>query len=211
MLEIILARHGETDWNVAEVFRGRIDVELNDTGLEQAELLGNYLSGVKIDAVYSSPLKRAVKTAELVAGYQGLEVNIVHGLVDFDYGEWQGLSHREVKDRYEELYAEWISRPEQVRMRAGESLDDVRKRAMVVVDDIIERYDEGRVVLVSHRVVNKVLICALLGMDNARFWNIKLDTCGITSFSCEGGRFILTSHNDTSCLQAVNRAPLADF
>ena len=64
MLEIILARHGETDWNVAEVFRGRVDVALNETGVRQAELLGEYLSGVKIDAVYSSPLKRALETAE---------------------------------------------------------------------------------------------------------------------------------------------------
>jgi len=63
MTEIILVRHGETKWNVEEVFRGRIDVELNETGIKQAELLGRYLSKRKIDAIYSSPLKRAVKTA----------------------------------------------------------------------------------------------------------------------------------------------------
>jgi probable phosphoglycerate mutase len=63
MTEIILARHGQTEWNVEEVFRGRIDVELNQTGLKQAELLAKYLSGQKIEAVYSSPLKRALKTA----------------------------------------------------------------------------------------------------------------------------------------------------
>jgi len=211
MLEITLVRHGETDWNVAEVFRGRADVELNETGIRQAELLGEYLGGVKIDAVYSSPLKRALKTAEVIADYQTLEVNMVWGLIDFDYGEWQGLSHQEVKDRYGELYAEWLSRPEQVRMPAGESLEDVRKRATVVINDIMERYYEGRVVLVSHRVVNKVLICALLGLDNSHFWNVKLDTCGITGFDYEGGRFILTRHNDTSFLGAVQKAPLADF
>ena len=211
MLEIILARHGETDWNVAEVFRGRADVALNETGVQQAELLGEYLSGVKIDAVYSSPLKRALKTAEAIAGRHALEVNVVHGLIDFDFGEWQGFSHQEVKDKYKELYAEWINHPDQVRMPAGESLGDVRKRAMVVVNDIMERYHEGRVVLASHRVVNKVLICALLGLDNSHFWNIKLDTCGITSFSSEKGRFILTRHNDTSYLKPIQKAPLTDF
>jgi broad specificity phosphatase PhoE len=211
MLEIILTRHGETDWNVNEVFRGRIDVGLNETGVKQAELLGEYLSEVKIDAVYSSPLKRALKTAEAIAGYHTLEVNIAHGLIDFDYGEWQGLSHREVKDRYQELYSDWISLPEQVKMPGGETLEDVRKRAIMVVDDIIEGYGEGRVVLVSHRVVNKVLICAMLGLDNSHFWNIKLDTCGMTSFSYEMGRFILTRHNDTSYLKSIQRAPLSDF
>ena len=211
MLEIILARHGETDWNVAEVFRGRADVALNETGVQQAELLGEYLSGVKIDAVYSSPLKRALKTAEAIAGRHALEVNVVHGLIDFDFGEWQGFSHQEVKDKYKELYAEWINHPDQVSMPAGESLGDVRKRAMVVVNDIMERYHEGRVVLASHRVVNKVLICVLLGLDNSHFWNIKLDTCGITSFSSEKGRFILTRHNDTSYLKPIQKALLTDF
>ncbi len=210
MLEVILARHGETDWNVAEIFRGGVDVALNETGLRQAELLGEYLSGVKIDAIYSSPLKRALRTAEAIASRQALGVSIAPGLIDFDFGEWQGLSHQEVKDRYRELYAEWASHPDKVKMPAGESLEDVRKRAMAVVRDLVKRYD-GTVVLVSHRVVNKVLICALLGLNNSHFWNIKLDTCGITSFSYKGGSFILTRHNDTSYLKPVQKAPLSDF
>jgi len=210
MLEIILARHGETDWNVAEIFRGGVDVALNETGLRQAELLGEYLSGVKIDAIYSSPLKRALRTAEAIACRQALGVSIAPGLIDFDFGEWQGLSHQEVKDRYEELYAGWTNHPDKVKMPAGESLGDVRKRAMAVVRGLVKGYD-GRVVLVSHRVVNKVLICALLGLNNSHFWNIKLDTCGITSFSYKGGSFILTRHNDTSYLKPVQKAPLSDF
>ena len=81
----------------------------------------------------------------------------------------------------------------------------------LVVDDVVERYNKGVVALVSHRVVNKVLICALLGLGNSRFWNIKLDTCGITGFNYEGGRFILTKHNDTSYLKPIKEAPLNDF
>lgn len=211
MLDIILARHGETDWNVAEVFRGRVDVALNETGLRQVELLGECLSEVKMDAVYSSPLKRALKTAEAIASRQALGVNMAPDLIDFDFGEWQGLSHQEVKDKYGELYAEWTSHPDKVKIPAGESLEDVRKRALAVVHDLVKRYDDGTVVLVSHRVVNKVLICALLGLNNSHFWNIKLDTCGITSFSYEGGRFVLVRHNDTSFLKPVQKAPLADF
>jgi broad specificity phosphatase PhoE len=211
MGEIILARHGETDWNVAEVFRGRVDVALNETGIRQAELLGEYLSQAGISAIYSSPLKRALKTAELIAGYHALGVNIVQGLIDFDYGEWQGLSHQEVRERYQGLYHDWLDHPEKVTMPEGESLEDVRERALAVVYDVVEGYGGGVVVLVSHRVVNKVLICALLGLDNAHFWNIRLDTCGITSFGYEGGRFILNRHNDTSYLRSIQKAPLADF
>ncbi len=210
MTEIILARHGETEWNVAEVFRGRIDVELNETGTKQAELLAGHLSSLKIDAVYSSPLKRALKTAEMIARYHKLDVEIAPGLTDFDYGEWQGLPHHEVKEKYKELYAEWAENPHLVKMPAGESLADVRERAVGVVDDIVTRY-KGTIVLVSHRVVNKVLICALLGLDNSRFWNIKQDTCGITTFIYERGRFILAEHNNTSYLKPLQQAPLSDF
>ena len=210
MAEIILVRHGETDWNVAEVFRGRIDVELNETGLKQAELLAGYLASIKIDAVYSSPLKRALRTAEIIADRKKLEVKIAPGLIDFDFGNWQGLSHQEVRDKYKALYAEWIEHPEWMRMPAGESLEDVRERAVAVVDDVTGQHS-GSVVLVSHRVVNKVLICALLGLDNYHFWNIRQDTCGLTSFAYEGGRFILTKHNDTSYLESVRQIRLSDF
>jgi len=210
MTEIILVRHGETEWNVAEIFRGRIDIELNETGIKQAELLAKYLSKLKIEAIYSSPLKRALKTAEIIAGHHKLDVDIAPGLIDFNFGKWQGLSHQEVKDKNKELYADWINRPDQIKMPAGESLDEVRKRATGVVNNIIARY-KGTVVLISHRVVNKVLICALLGLDNSHFWNIKQDTCGITIFTYENEQFILTKHNDTSYLEPIRKTSLSDF
>lgn len=210
MTEIRLVRHGETEWNVGEIFRGRIDIDLNETGIKQAGQLAEYLSKVKIDAIFSSPLKRALKTAEIIADYHKLETAIAPGLIDFDYGQWQGLPHQEVKEKYEELYAEWVNHPDRVKMPAGESLEDVRKRATGVVANIIARYG-GRIVLVSHRVVNKVLICALLGLDNSHFWNIKQDTGGMTTFTYENNQFILTRHNDTSYLEPIDRTPLGDF
>jgi len=210
MTQIILVRHGETEWNVAEIFRGRTDIELNETGIRQAELLAEHLSGVKIDAIYASPLRRALKTAEIIAGYHQLDVTINPGLTDCNFGEWQGLSHQEVKDKYRELYTEWIKHPGQVKMPAGESLGDVRKRAGDVIMKIIARHEET-ITLVSHRVVNKVLICALLGLDNSHFWNIKLDTCGVTIFTYENERFILTRHNDTSFLKAGYKNQPGDF
>jgi len=210
MAKITLTRHGETEWNVGEIFRGRIDIELNETGIRQAELLANYLSETKIAAIYSSPLKRALRTAEIIATPHKLRVEIAPGLIDFDYGKWQGLPHQEVKEKYQELYSRWLNHPHQLRMPEGESLDDVSKRAMRVVAEIIAEV-EGTAVLVSHRVVNKVLICALLGLDNAHFWNIRQDTTGITTFSYEAGRWVLTEHNNTSFLQPLHKTQLSDF
>ena len=160
--------------------------------------------------IYSSPLKRALKTAKIIAGYHKLDVEIAPGLIDFDYGKWQGLPHQEVKEKCKELYAEWIDSPDKVKMPAGESLAEVRERATSVVEKIITRY-ERTVVLVSHRVVNKVLICALLGLDNSHFWNISQDTCGITTFTYKNGRFILTEHNNTHYLKPLHKTPLGDF
>ncbi len=210
MTQIILVRHGETEWNVKEVFRGRIDIELNETGRKQAQLLARYLSSVKVDAIYSSPLKRALTTAEAIARYHRLEVEITPALIDLNFGEWQGLPLQEVRDKYKELYAQWVNYPDRVRIPAGESLGEVRERAMGLVDSVIAKY-EGCVVLVSHRVVNKVLICALLGQDNSHFWKIRQDTCGITIFIYENGRFVLTRHNDTSYLRPLVKAPVGDF
>lgn len=210
MTTIILARHGETDWNAEEIFRGRIDVELNEAGIREAELLAEYLNDLAITAIYSSPLKRALRTAEIIASRHDIKIDIAHQLIDLNYGEWQGLSHNEVKDRYGQLYAEWANNPQLVKMPAGESLADVRKRAASLVENIIAE-NEGTVVLVSHRVVHKVLICALLALDNSYFWNIRMDTAGITIFACEDGRFVLIRHNDTSFLKPVQKTLISDF
>jgi broad specificity phosphatase PhoE len=211
MVEIILVRHGETEYNASEIFRGRVDVPLNENGIKQAQLLGEYLSGEKIDIIYSSPLKRAVKTAEAVAGFHQLDVKIEDSLNDIDCGEWQGLTLGEVKERYSELYQDWLDTPEQVKLPGGESLADVRSRALPFVQDAVMRCGEGKIVLVSHRVVHKVLICALLGLDNSSFWSFKLDTGGITRFNYNGNRVVLTSHNDTSFLNSLKSPPRHDF
>jgi len=210
MTDIILARHGETEWNVKEVFRGRIDVDLTETGLKQAELLADYLRDARIQAVYTSPLKRSLKMAELIAGHHKLGVTPAPGLIDLDFGKWHGLSQEEVKDRYNELYHQWLESPHQVKMPDGESLDEVTERAMKVVREAAS-WQADAVVLVAHRVVNKVLICALLGLDNSHFWNIKQDVGAITTFEYDNGRFVLAEHNNTSYLSSLQQKKLSDF
>lgn len=210
MTELILARHGETLWNVGKVFRGRVDVNLDEVGIKQAELLGKYLSKWELEAIYSSPLKRALDTANIVARYQKVAVRVAEGLTDFDYGQWQSLPEQEVKRLYPDILNEWHNNPHKVIMPAGESLEDVRRRAVEAVNDVLSRH-QGNVLLVSHRVVIKVLICYLLGLDNSHFWNIRQDVCGITIFDYLDGHFVLTRHNDTSHLQELQKSVLGDF
>jgi len=210
MAKLILARHGETMWNIERVYRGRMDVNLDEMGIKQAELLGKYLSNWGLEAIHSSPLRRALDTANIVARYQKINVHITEGLIDFDYGEWQSLPEQEVKRLYPTLHHEWHNNPHKVKMPGGESLEDVRRRALKVVRDVLARY-QGSVVLVSHRVVNKVLICSLLGLGNPYFWNIKQDVGGITVFNYVDERFVLTRHNDTSHLKELQKSMLDDF
>ena len=210
MAKLILARHGETVWNVEKIYRGRTDVNLDEVGIKQAELLGKYLSNWKLEAIYSSPVKRALDTANIVARYQKIGVHIAEGLIDFDYGEWQSLPEQEAKRLYPTLHNEWHNNPHKVRMPGGESVEGVRRRAIEVVNSVLSKY-QGSVVLVSHRVVNKVLICSLLELDNSYFWNIKQDVGGITVFNYVDGRFVLTKHNDTSHLKELQKSVLDDF
>jgi broad specificity phosphatase PhoE len=210
MVKLILARHGETVWNVEKIYRGRTDVNLDEVGIKQAELLGKYLSNWKLEAIYSSPLKRALDTANIIARYHKVDVHIAEGLIDFDYGEWQSLSEKEAKTLYPTLHNEWHNNPHKVKMPGGESLEDVKGRVIDVVHDVLSKY-QGSVILVSHRVLNKVLICSLLGLDNSHFWNIHQDICGITIFNYVDGRFVLTRHNDTSYLKELQKTVLDDF
>ena len=173
-------------------------------------MLAGYLSDSKITAICSSPLKRALRTAEIIASHHDVKVKVAPELIDFNYGEWQGLSRQTVADRYKQLYAQWVKNPHLVKMPAGERLDDIRRRTIRLVDSLLAKY-EGTIVLVSHRVVNKVLICALLTLDNSHFWNIKVDTAGITIFTYEDGGFALIKHNDTSFLKPIQKVPLSDF
>jgi broad specificity phosphatase PhoE len=211
MTEFVLVRHGETDWNTEKIFRGRADVTLNDIGLRQADLLGEYLSGEKIDGVYSSPLQRAVRTAEAIAAPHRLEVKIVASLNDLDCGGWQGLTTGQVRAKSPALYRDWLERPERVRLPGGENLAEVRDRVMPFVRGLVKNYKEGKLVLVSHRLVHKVLICALLGLENSFIWSFQLDTGGITRFNYDGARAVLIAHNDTGHLKPVRTGTPIDF
>jgi broad specificity phosphatase PhoE len=204
MVTVILVRHGETEWNRREIFRGRADVELNERGREQAKALGAALDRRSIDVVYSSPLSRAVETAEAITGPHGMSVEIEDAFIDFHYGTWQGLPHDEVRQRYPDMYHDWVERPHTVRMDGGESLRMVRRRAMQALMRVVDRHQDETVVVVAHRVVNKVMLCAVLELDNSHFWRIRQDTCALNVFEWSDGRFLIRLLNDTCHLKHVS-------
>ena len=202
MTRIILVRHGQTEWNRVERFRGRADVPLNETGLAQAEATGKRVASEwQPVAVYTSPLSRSVKTAESIAKHYDLKVQIHPGLADIDYGEWQGLSPEEAGQRWPEEIDAWYNHPHQARIPGGETLSDLRARLMQTVNELAARHAGETIVLVGHTVINRIILLGILGLGNDRFWRIKQDTCAINVFEAEAGDFVLVSLNDTCHLR----------
>lgn len=209
MTRLLLVRHGETVWNADAVYRGRSEIPLSETGKRQAQLTGRSLAAEGLTSLLSSPLVRARETAEAIAEATGVAVRIDHDLIDLDCGEWEGLTDAQVKERYPDLRRAWLATPHLVRLPGGETLDEVAARVGAVVDRVLSA--PGTVALVSHRVVHKVAICALLGLDNSHFWDVQLDVAGITEFACSSTRRVLVRHNDRSHLRDGRWQAVADF
>ena len=201
MTRFILVRHGQTGWNKEARFRGRVDIELDEMGVRQAEATAERLAGCEATAVFSSPLKRAMMTAEPVARRLGLEVAPLEGINDMDFGSWEGRSVDEVRKRDEELFDQWRRSPDVIRIPGGETLDEVRQRVAAALDELSGRYENDTVVLVTHRVVCKVLLCYLLGLDDSHFWRIAQDTAAVNCFYMGGGSSTVSLVNDTCHLR----------
>ncbi len=212
MTDIYLVRHGQTAWNREEIFRGRSDVPLDEIGLKQAELAGFYFKEIKIDAIYSSPLSRAWQTAERIAQPHGIRVQPLQGIMDMSFGKWEGHPHQEIKRMDPETYRLWREEPHRARISGGETLDEVRERAMAALEEVIRLHPEGTIVLVSHRVVNKVLLCGILGLDNSHFWQIIQDTTAINLIRYQKGKYYLALMNETCHLRPLkNEFKRMDF
>lgn len=196
-------RHGQTAWNKEEIFRGRSDVPLDEAGLRQAELAGEYFKEIEIHAIYSSPLSRAWQTAQKIAQFHKLEVQPLEGIIDMSFGNWEGHPHQEIQKNDREIYRQWREEPQRVRIPGGEGLEEVRVRAMAALEEVIQKHPGKILVLVSHRVVCKVLICAILGLDNSHFWQIAQDPTAINLIQYKNGKYIFSLMNETCHLKAL--------
>ena len=205
MLKIILVRHGNTAFNKGDEsgshFRGcRTDVPLVVKGLDQVRAVADRLATVNISAVYSSPLRRALQTAEPIARAHGLEVIPFDKLLGIDYGQWSGRPHKEVEREWPELFRQWWVEPHLVQFPEGGSLKVVHERATKGLQEIVARHDNEIVVLVSHNAVNKLLICSILGLPTSKFWRIRQDTCCIDRFDYKDGKYTVLTLNEVDHL-----------
>ena len=182
-MRVILVRHGQTEMNAHGAYRGRINVPLSVRGIEESKALGGALRDATLDMVYSSPLNRALQTArEIASPHPQIGIKTAEEFTDMDFGEWQGLTVPEVEARFRDSYRVWVRKPECADIAGGEDLRKVRKRALSGLKRIASLHPEGTVVVVSHGVINKVLLCALLGAPVGAFWHVKQDNGALNLF-----------------------------
>lgn len=171
---VYLVRHGATDVTAEDRFAGASGVELSDEGRWQAARLGERLRHEGMTALYSSPLSRTVETARIVAGACALEIETRDGLREIGHGHWEGLTRREVEERYPDEYAAWEEDPFTFAPEEGESGVAVLARALPVVREIVTRHQGQRVVVVSHKATIRLVLSSLLGFD-PRGYRDRLD------------------------------------
>jgi len=208
---VVLVRHGRTEWNKGQIFRGTVDIPLDEQGRNEAACARDWLDAETFHAAYSSPLSRAVETAEIILEPHGTPVVMHDGLTDLNYGDWQGKPNEEVKRVYPELYQQWQTAPHTVVFPEGEGLNAVRHRSLAAVEEVVANHPGETVLLAAHRVVNKVLIAALLGLGDSHFWEIGQDTAALNEFVYQEGKWICRLMNDTCHLRDLTDRVTTDF
>lgn len=167
-MKLYFIRHGETDWNRQGRIQGTNDIDLNETGIEQAEMLGQKLkaSHPHITKVYSSRKRRASDTAAIISRSIGTDHQPLDGLEEVNLGLWEGLTWKQVKESFPEEYEEWYNHRGPARPPEGESYHEVVDRVTAVVRRIISEGD-GDVAIVTHGAVLMSLQCHVHGTPYA--------------------------------------------
>ncbi len=186
-MQIVLVRHGATDWNLQGRCQGSTDRELSDAGIRQAEQIATLLRNEEIHAIYSSHLRRARQTAEFISQPHELPVLIEEELRELDHGELEGLTFNEIKNRYSDFLTRWRSEPADIQVPGGERLADVSERAWAGLNEIVRRHaDAERILVVSHNFPILGIVCRITGTHLNDYRTFHLDPCGVTRLSHDG-------------------------
>jgi len=170
MTRLVLIRHTEVEASMSGRIYGRLDPALSPTGREHAEVLAAWLRPARIDAVHSSPSKRAQETAAPLARDRGLDVTLHPRLQDVDFGEWEGRSFEELERDEPDLYRSWMSEPTQTRFPGGEDFSEVKARVLAALGEI--RSDASAAALVAHGGVNRIILADALGLADENVFRL---------------------------------------
>jgi broad specificity phosphatase PhoE len=160
-MRLYFSRHGMTEWNDDGKMQGRTDVPLNEAGILQARLLAQKLAHIPLKAIYSSPLSRAMRTAEIIARPHNLEVIAVPALQEADFGKWEGLTIEEIKSGWGDELERWYegkSLPPE-----GEGILEMQRRVVEFIEELKEKHKGEEILLVAHGGPIRAFVCHILG------------------------------------------------
>ncbi len=202
MSTLLLVRHGITEFNSTRRFAGYTDIEMSAAGYRQAERLRERLADEKIDAVYSSDLKRALVTAEVISSRHKLDIITCPELREVNYGNVEGLTFEEISRLYPEVAESIISFSPQLKFPGGESFEGFIERTSKFLDKLERHAPEQTILIVSHSGPLRVLLCDLLGLDQSHWRQFRLDNGSLSIVEISLRRTIINLLNDTSHLRA---------
>jgi probable phosphoglycerate mutase len=198
-LKLILVRHGETYWNEERrVQGGDSDIELDDTGANQACRLASFLNNESIAAIISSPLHRAISTAEAIASYHQLPVEVDYGLRELRVGELEGLSISNLGTTFSQFLMQWWQGGGSKRLPGGESLIELQERAWAVIERLQVQHKGETIVAVSHYFVILAIILKALDLPLEYFTKFRVDPGSVSILEIENQGTRLVAFNDTT-------------
>jgi broad specificity phosphatase PhoE len=210
-MKLILTRHGETDMNRLGRIQGISDLALNDTGERQAEALARALENEKVEAIYTSPLKRARDTAHAIGRYHQVEIVPLFGLRELDAGEVDGLTYEEMRTHYGDFLEKWVKDCTSVRPPGGCTLHELQDNAWAAIQEIIERQNQqiaqeevsgkGVVIAVTHYFPILSIICKVLGLELSECRRMRLSLASMCTLDFNPPWTVLVSLNDTCHLK----------
>jgi broad specificity phosphatase PhoE len=188
-MKLIIIRHGETEWNARHKVQGLSDQPLSKEGMWQADLLGGRFAKTDIDAIYTSTLKRATKTAEAVGKYHpGLKVNVEKALNEMDWGAWEGLSFEQIRKKYPKQFASRLLDKYHFAPKGGESPSDLRKRLTPFLKKIVKKHKGQTVLIVGHGGINRVLMGIIMGWDEKKIVDVFTKNTAVNILHVKEGK-----------------------
>jgi alpha-ribazole phosphatase len=197
--KILLVRHGITEKYASDRFWGKTDIPLSTAGTKQAGQLRDRLATVKIDAIYSSTLKRARSTAEIIASGHPAEITVCGELDECNFGDIEGLNYEEIKKDYPAL-AEELERWKAVAFPGGESLEQLNARVQTFLRKLKKPRPQETVLIVAHGGPLRLIICNLLGLGLDFWLKIRIDLASLSIVETYPRATVLSLLNDVSHL-----------
>ena len=202
MTRILLVRHGETELQSSLRYWGKTDVALGPIGLHQAEQLRDRLAMERIDFIYSSELKRATDTADIIAARHNLKVITCPELREIDFGKLEGMEFNEIHSQFPEVEKMWLARDPALVYPDGESLTDFENRVMTFETRLKNHRANDTILIIAHAGVLRTLICQLLGLEMKNRWSLRVDLASLSIVETYPEINMLCLLNDVSHLLA---------